>query len=231
MEKIIYLLKAGEDLQQPAFCEVVLGVLSEALLKEDTVLSLRVSLSDADVARAEGLKLEHCGPLPDAMVSLWVQSANEHHQLESLMEPYCSRIEGYLVTESEVLAAPSEERQRTPGSMQLCCLEKRADITREEFLTIWKESHGPIAVETQSTFGYRQHIVVRKLTEASLDYTAIVEEHFPAEAMDSPHAFFDAVGDDRKLAKNRNAMVESCARFIDFNRMNCIHLSEYTIKD
>ncbi|MGI9278240.1 MAG: EthD domain-containing protein [Endozoicomonas sp.] len=231
MEKIIYLLKAGEDFQQPAFCEVVLGLLSEDLMKQDNVLNLRVSLSDADVARAEGLKQEHCGPLPDAMISFWVKSANDHRELEALMAPYCSRIEGYLVTESEILTAPSEERQRTPGSMQLCCLNKRADLSDEEFLSIWKDSHGAIAVATQSTFGYRQHVVVRKLTEDSLDYIAIVEEHFPTDAMDSPHAFFDAIDDDRKLAKNRNAMVESCARFIDFNRMNCIHLSEYTIKD
>ena len=231
MEKVIYLVRAREGYDINAFQEVALGLMSEELLAMNNVQKLRVSFNDGDVARADGLKQENAGPLPHSMISLWVDTGNSHGELEAIIKPHTSRIEGYLVTESEVLRPPSEEGQRTAGTMQLCCLGKRKDLSLEAFLNIWRNSHGPIAIETQSTFGYRQHIVVRKLTEDAQDHTAIIEEHFPAEAMDSPHAFFDAVNDDKRLAKNRNAMVESCARFIDFNQLNCIHMSEYTVKE
>ena len=49
--------------------------------------------------------------------------------------------------------------------------------------------------------------------------------------MDSPHAFYDAVGDDEKLQKNLTAMIESCARFIDNDSINVVHMSEYTVSD
>jgi hypothetical protein len=83
-----------------------------------------------------------------------------------------------------------------------------------------------VAIDTQSTFGYRQNYVVRALTEAAPEVHAIVEENFPDEAMTSDHAFY-AAPDDATLARHQQAMMDSCARFIDFERIDVIPMSEY----
>ena len=61
-------------------------------------------------------------------------------------------------------------------------------------------------------------------------YDAIVEENFPDEAMTDPQVFFDAVGDDEKRQKHEQEMIESCMRFIDFDKLDRILMSEYVIK-
>lgn len=113
---------------------------------------------------------------------------------------------------------------------QLVTFSHLPSLSRDEFLTIWRDSHGPLACEVQSTFGYRQHLIARKLAPDAQDHSAIVEEHFPAAAMDSPNAFYDAVGDDEKLQKHVKMMMASCTRFIDFDSINTAHMSEYTIR-
>ena len=57
-----------------------------------------------------------------------------------------------------------------------------------------------------------------------------MEENFPPEAMTSDHAFYASGGDDAVLQRHMNAMIESCARFIDFQEINVIPMSEYLVK-
>ncbi|MFC2028232.1 hypothetical protein ACFLU3_06050 [Chloroflexota bacterium] len=85
-------------------------------------------------------------------------------------------------------------------------------------------------MDIQSTFGYKQNVIVRPLTYAAPPYDAIVEENFPAEAMTDPQVFFDAVGDDEKRQKHEQEMMESCMRFIDFDKLDRILMSEYVMK-
>jgi hypothetical protein len=71
---------------------------------------------------------------------------------------------------------------------------------------------------------------VRALTHGAPRFDAIVEECFPATAMTSQHAFYDALGDDAKLDANRRRMMESSRRFIDFDRIDVIPMSEYVMR-
>ncbi|MBT4521140.1 MAG: EthD domain-containing protein [Halieaceae bacterium] len=230
MEKIIYLVRTSTDTNCDNFRQQALGEISQRLLQNDKVQKLTMSFDDSDVARAADLRQEYRPPLPQATISVWVSTANTHSELVDILKPYTSRIEGYLVTESEVMAPPIEEGQRTEGVVQVCGFTKLEALSEEAFLTVWKESHGPLACDIQSTFGYRQNLVARKLTPEAADYSAIVEEYFPADSMDSPHVFYDTEGDDEKLQQNVNTMIESCVRFIDFETINVVHMSEYTVK-
>ena len=81
----------------------------------------------------------------------------------------------------------------------------------------------------ESTFGYRQNLIVRPLTETAEPHSAMIEENFPVEAMTSDHAFY-AAQDDATLQANMQAMLESCARFIDFDRIDVIPMSEYLLE-
>ena len=59
---------------------------------------------------------------------------------------------------------------------------------------------------------------------------AIIEENFPEAAIHSRIAFYDA-GEDKDLYKAREReMAESCARFIDFDNMDCLPMSEYIMQ-
>lgn len=229
MEKIIYLMKPAAGIGSDQFRDLALSELAKQLLADTNVHGLRMAFNDSDVARAEGLKRGGCPPLPDAAFSVWVDTANEQQALIDTIEPHTSHLEAYLVCESEVMAPPNRSGERTPGTLQLCMLRHPDTIEREEFLALWRDSHSQIACDTQSTFGYRQNLIVRKMNGNAQDHDAIVEEHFPADAMDSPAAFYDAVGDDAKLKKNVKTMIDSVSRFIDNNTINVVHMSEYEL--
>ena len=68
---------------------------------------------------------------------------------------------------------------------------------------------------------------MRALTEDAPPWDAIVEERFPAEALESREVYFDAVGDPARLEANMARMAESCGRFIDFSRLALMNCGEY----
>lgn len=212
----------------------LINELAPQLQALDNVRQLRMSFDDSAVSAAASMKFGLVQPLPQAVISVWVDTANTQAELLAHIEAFASHIEAYLVCESEVIIAPSAKGQRTQGSVQICSLSQRTDIDRETFLSIWKDSHSQVAKVTQSTFGYRQNLVVRRLNALAKNHTAIVEEHFPSEAMTSQHAFYDAIDatgkpNDAKLKEHQTKMMESCERFIDNNSINVVHMSEYTL--
>jgi hypothetical protein len=69
--------------------------------------------------------------------------------------------------------------------------------------------------------------VARTLTVGAPHVDAIIEENFPAAAISSQQAFYDAVGDEEKMQANQQAMIDSVVRFIDFDRIDVLPASEY----
>ena len=67
------------------------------------------------------------------------------------------------------------------------------------------------------------------MTYAAPPFDAIIEENFPLEAMTSQHAFY-GVETDAQLQANQQAMIDSCVRFIDFDKIDVVPTSEYLIK-
>lgn len=228
MEKLLYPLWKREDDAADDFRERLRGEVAPALL-DNGVNSLRLSVVDDAVAPAAGLRQDKLGPTLDAMLSLWVDSANERSAWESIIAPACDHFAGYLVTESEPLKHEAPTGERMPGWTQVVFLERPSGMSESDWLSVWLGSHTTVAIETQSTFAYRQNVVVRTLTENAPAIHAIVEESFPDAAMDSPHAFY-AADSDEALQANVNAMIESVARFIDFERINVVPTSEYRLK-
>lgn len=133
----------------------------------------------------------------------------------------------YLCRYAEPLSAPVDAASRIPGTLQLCSFNAKRGLADQEFEQRWLQQHTPVAIETQATTHYRQHRVIRTLRGEALD--AIVEEQFPAAAANSPEAFFDAVGNPQKLRQHISSMQQSCARFIDFDTINVIHLSDWPL--
>ena len=231
MEKLVYLFWKHPTERPEDLRERLRGTVGPALLAAGA-RHLRLSIVDSDVAPARSLRRELSGPGFDGVLSLWVDTSVWRSRYEALLKPEVDRFHGYLVCESEPIRhaerAPGDG-SRVEGMCQVVLLQRPPRLHVEDWIRIWQGSHTQVAIDTQSTFGYRQNVVLRPLTYAAPHYDAIVEENFPAAAMSSPHAFYDAVGDDARMQAHLKAMMDSCARFIDMDRIDVIPTSEYNL--
>jgi len=235
VEKLIYSLwpQSGRSIDE--FRDELLGQLCPLLVQLHGLHGVRLAVADSAVAPAVKRRMESHPPLPAAALSLWVDNAGAAATWEPLVDRYVERKGAYLVVEAEPL--PSRERhpslpgERVHGMCHVVFMRKPVQLEREQWLSIWKDSHTAVAIDTQSTFGYRQNVVARVLGAGTLAFDAIVEENFPPEAMDSDHAFYNTGGDEGLLQQRMTAMIESCARFIDFGHIDVIPMSEYVVAD
>ncbi|MFN8624854.1 MAG: EthD domain-containing protein [Candidatus Binatia bacterium] len=232
MEKLIYTLWKSDAQSPEAFKADLLGEVSRDLLQRGA-RKLRVSVVDDAVAPAAALRQINSIPAVDAVVSLWVDTALYRRPYEEVLQSASARVAGYLVTESEAIVNtthPARDGERVTGMMQIVFLTRPPRLSYAHWRDLWVDDHTPVGVETQANFGYRQNIVVRRLTYGAPACDGIVEENFPAAAMTSPHAFYDAAGDEAKYRARLQRMMESCHRFIDFDKIDVIIASEYVIK-
>lgn len=234
MEKLMYLLWKPAHQDSGLFRDTFLQH-NIATLQQAGALQVRFTISDDAVLPARKLFIRNTQPTPDAVISFWLDSAIHRSPLEKFLQAFCSNFCGYLVTESEPLRNDTHlasKGQRTYGMNQVVLLRRPSRLNTEQWIDLWHNHHTQIALDTQSTFGYRQNVVTRPLTHHALAVDAIVEENFPPEAMSSAHAFYNAVGvdgmpDDALMKKNQGMMFTSVQRFIDFDQLDCLPMSEY----
>ncbi len=234
MEKVIYLVWRDPGMKAGQFADKLRQDLAQRLLALGA-RGVQVNVQDAAVAPAAGLRMINTRPQPEAMISVWVDSA-----VDALRTPYDKAVAcdvqgmaAYLVSESVPIRNtlhPPQPGQRTEGWAQVALLARPARLAPETWRDIWQNSHTQIAIDTQSTFLYVQNLVTRVLTYAAPVYDAIVEEGFPVAAMTDPRCFFDAVGDAAKFKRNTQAMMDSCQRFIDRDRIDVLPTSQYVIR-
>jgi hypothetical protein len=189
------------------------GPVATALLELD-LPGLTIHVRDAPV-RDSLMTLTTLDPPVQALVSLWVQQhyGEQVRRALDVLEPAAEQLAAYLVTESVPMPPPaSPPGQRAVGLANIALLRRPTDMDESTWLTRWHRDHTPVAIATQSTFGYVQNYVVRALTEDAPPLSAIVEELFPIEAAKSLHAFFGAA-DDADLHDRLGKMVASTTAF------------------
>ena len=232
MEKLIYALWRGPGESPDAYAQRLRTDLAEAL-RAAGARALRVNVADGAVEPAAGLRQTHTRPPPDAFVNVWVDSANNalRKPLDEAVAAYSLRHAAYLVSESQPLRnrRPQRAGERTEGFAQIALLQRPQRLSYEEWLGIWHDLHTPVAIETQSNFEYIQNQVIRRLTPGAPAWDAIVEECFPAGAMNDPYVFFDAPGDEARFQRNLQRMMESVHRFIDMDRLDVVPTSQYLV--
>jgi hypothetical protein len=234
MEKVLYVLWRDPRIDEDAFAQRLRGELAGRLLAAGA-RGLQVNVADAAVQPAAALRQVATRPQMAAVLSLWVDSAIARFRrpFDELVEPAAARMAAYLVTESVPIRNtrhPAVPGERTAGFAQLAFLKRPPRLTHVAWLDTWHNHHTPVAIDTQDNFEYVQNVVVRALTHGAPALDAVVEECFPAAAMTSPHAFFDAVGDDARLQRHLQAMMDSCHRFIDFDAIDVVPTSQYLIR-
>lgn len=250
MEKVVAALWAPEGESHAEYGARLVATLAAALA-EAGAHSVRLNVRDAAVAPGAGLIQSWQAPQQAAVVQFWMPSANARFRegVDAVLEAHSSRFAAWLVCESTIIAnidhpcsrnvSPGKRAEgelnaaelptveRTWGWSQTSFISFRPDMTRAAAIAHWHSHHTRVAIETQSNFEYVQNIIVCPLTDDAPAYDAFVEECFPLEALDQTEAFFDAVGNPDKYAANLAAMVESCAGFIDFTRIDVMPTSQF----
>ncbi len=235
MEKVMYLVWKRDAESPRVFREKLLGGVSEQFLGLGAH-GLRISVVDEDVFPAGPIRRQSTKPSISGVLSVWLDTALKRKPIEDVIESAVARHAGYLVTESVPLVnAQASNGKRTPGWNQIALLTKPPRLTYEHWMELWQgnlwlSGHTRISLETQLIFGYRQNAIVRPLTYAAPPYDAIAEENFSDEAMTSEVVRRDSVGDDEKFNRRTKIMMEDASKFIDWDKVDVIATSEYTIK-
>ena len=183
MEKVIVALRAATA--DDDFTARLCGPVAAALLELD-LPGVTVNVRDTAV-RDSLMTLTTLDPPVQAFVSLW---AHQHYgaQICAAMEvlgPHAESLAAYLVTESAPLPPPpSPPGQRAAGLANIALLRRPADLDEATWLTRWQRDHTPVAIATQSTFGYIQNYVVRALSAGAPAVSAIVR--LASESTTSP---------------------------------------------
>ena len=233
MEKIVYALwrDPGEDrgLFNTRLREQIAPQLAQA------TKAVRINLQDEAVTGGASPRIVSTRPQMDAVIQLWLDSAHDKGRspVDEIIRQCDARFAAWLACESTAIpntAHPPRSGLRTEGFSQIVFLGRPPRLSWGAWREIWQRDHTAVAIETQSNFEYVQNLLVRPLTYAAPDYVAMVEECFPPAAFTDERAYFDAVGDPEKLAINQARMAESCARFIDFERIDCLPTSQYEVK-
>ena len=192
--------------------------------------NIYLNIVDHDVVAADPLRITRNSTPINAMVSLWVNANVQAADISKTLKSISSTCHAYLVSESEPLPNtehPPVVSQRTYGMNQIALLEIPPRLTTEEWLDLWQKDHTTVAIDTQATFGYIQNWVIRSLTKDAPKIDAIVEESFPPECMTDRQAFFASPNNQSQYKEREQRMIQSCARFIDFDKMECYPMSQY----
>jgi EthD domain len=233
MEKLVYVFWRGPE-STAAVSERFRG---EVAGRMQALGAERLQFNIADFADLSGalvnFSLHNTRPAPDGIVSFWLTSAFRRAPLESLLAEGFARIAGYEVAESTILPNllhPPREGERTYGFSQVTFLQVPPRLTYENWRRVWFEEHTPVGIDTQANFLYVHNVAVMPLTEGAPPFRGIVEECFPPEALRDSQAFYNAVGDEARHQRHQQRMMQSCAKFIDFDRIDVIATSEYRLQ-
>ena len=227
MEKVVAVLMAAD--RDDDWCQRQRGPVADAILRLG-VAGLAVNVRD-DAVRHSLMTLTTLDPPVAAVVSIWTQQCYGDQLTAALrlLEAQCDQLAAYLVTESVPLQAPFQIGSRTTGLANIALLRRPAELDQASWLRRWQHDHTPVAIETQSTFGYTQNAVVRALTPDAPGLSGIVEELFPAEAITDLKAFFGAA-DDADLQQRLGRMVASTTAFGANENIDTVPTSRYVRK-
>ena len=227
MEKIAFKLWRSDSNSLEKFKKSLLVDLPKTL--ESLISELQINIADEDVNEAAALAQTNYSQNPDAIVFIKVASQYYSENIISILQSFATKVEGFIVSESIILQDDSKDHQgkRSEGFSQVVFLEKPLEMTEFNWFDHWTHHHTKIAIETQSNFTYIQNTVVRPLQKDSPNFIAVIEECFPSEAMSNPSIFYNAENDSELLLKNTELMMDSCSRFIDFQKIEVIPTSRY----
>ncbi|MFT6052857.1 MAG: hypothetical protein ACI9B9_002513 [Halioglobus sp.] len=213
------------------FRDRLLAVVVPALHALPRVKQLKIAVVDSDVDTASGRRLESFAPLADGVVTIFCEGELDESAVRAVLLATVKGCDVFGVDET-VAIENIEHRgivgERLFGFCQMVFLQRPARLTEAEWRDNWQRLHTPIAIEIQANFAYCQNRIISNSADNALPIDALVEESFIPEAMTSDHAFFGVENDD-ELQARQTKMMESCGRFLDYDKIDVIPMSEYIV--
>ncbi len=230
MEKLVYLLRVGEETPGAQLRGALIAAADG--LRRGGASRIAVNVDDEDVAQGKGVRIAKLAPPIRAMVSFWMDNADDRAACEGLLRAHAAVLDGYLVVESVPIVNTrhvAPRGARTPGVSMVTCINRLPSISPAEFIAIWHQDHKRVALETQATFAYVRNVVVRPLTAAAPPRDGIVEEAFPIAALTDPKVWYAAGDSDEVLGRNLKRMIDSVQRFLDLGPLESHPMSQYLL--
>ncbi|WP_284337532.1 hypothetical protein [Comamonas sp. NoAH] len=169
-----------------------------------------VMVVDADVDKVAAQCMTASADPLMGMVSLWLDKSNMLDPVQAALQKHAARLHAYHVHEFVPYPEKRSMRraqvqadvaigQRTPGMCQESLFQRPAWLELAQWMYYWRDCHAFNAYALQSIFDCRQNIVVESLTPQAQLIHAIVEEHYPSDAIGSLDGFYGAQGDANLL--------------------------------
>ncbi len=225
MEKLIYLLHQFSSTPGADLRTALLDKAAPAL-RDAGAVQITVNVNDEHVSAGAGVTISRSDPPIRAMISFWLQNADDRGPCEAELARHAETLHGYLTVESRPLVHAPPIGERAPGANLVTAINKKAGLSYEQFFDLWNNEHKVVACEIQSTFGYVRNVVARPLTAGAPPRDGIVEESFPIEALSDPHVWYDC-GDEDEYKRRVARMMDSVNAFLDLGVLESIPMSEY----
>ncbi|WP_433726175.1 EthD domain-containing protein [Nocardia sp. CA-129566] len=228
MEKLVFVLRRSDSDATDSWCESLRTTVA-ARLVDLGAAGVTVYVRDAAVQGAL-MRMVTLDPPIAAVVTIWVEQSYGRAATTAaeILGAGATATHGYLVTESVPLRLDDAVPARTEGFGNLAFLRRPAELTPEEWLRRWQHEHTEVAIETQSTFGYTQNVVVRAITPDAPAIDAIVEEQFPAAALTDPMVWYDT-RDAAEFQNRVRRMLDSVARIGADRDLDTVSVSRYPV--
>ena len=231
MEKLVYVLWRGD--RDAVDVPGQLHEVTAPALIDAGARFVKMAVVDDSVARGEALRIGSQPVDKDAVISFWLEESFRRQELEAIVAAAADRVAGYLVTESRPLRTPPSHLhgagERTDGFHLVTCIRRRGDLSHDDFIARWQGPFRDTAIDGQNTWDYVRNEIVRPLTPDAPDWSAIIEEGFPIEALDDPAAFFGATT-DADLAERQARMFETVQTFLDLTTVDSHPMSEFVFE-
>ena len=238
MVKLIYVLWAPQEQSKKKIKDLLLNEVPQQLY-DAGVQKLTMYIDDEySTVRSPAPKL-YRGPAICAEISLWIDDAAKHQELEKILAPYSFRIAGYLVdeciyTEYGVNRHFHErdwpDGERSPVVMAVTLMERPHRLSHEEWIRRWHGTQSPISEEMQPRARYIRNVVLKPVTLDALPFEGIVEEAWPsARHITNPFLFYGA-RNIFQLARNMYRMFRSVSAFLNFTKIRTSTMSEYILR-
>lgn len=166
-----------------------------------------------------------------ALVSLWVDSADDLDDAARFFTTIAENVAAYTVTETVARwwAGPDGV---AGGVNAVSLLRRNPAMTHEQFLQHWADVHMPISLRYHPQWKYVRNPVVRTLVGDPDDGPdAIAEEGFatPTDLID-PMRFYGADGDPDALSANKAIVFDDVPVFLDMSSTATFVTEEHLIR-
>lgn len=238
MEKIMFSLWKPQGLAVTHWRDALVA-LGDSLARMGAT-QVRVMVVDADVDKAAAQRMTASADPFMGMVSLWLDISTMLVPVQAALEKHAASVHAYHVHEFVPYPEKRSARRvqvqadvaigkRTPGMCQVAAFQRPPWLDVAQWMYYWRDCHGFNAYALQSIFDCRQNIVVESLTPQAPLIHAIVEEHYPDDAIGSMDGFYGAQGDANLLYEREQALSESVCHFMDFSTLDCVLTSFYQV--